>query len=94
MPSIRKMDELGRVVLPANLRNAIGAKKDDSFLITQSGKHTLKLTLKTQKSCMFCSSEEDLAKTNHGYLCKSCFFDLITHIKIEPNNTQGHGETP
>ena len=71
---VRKIDELGRVVLPIELRRTYDlAVKDAIEIYTEDDKIILK---KFQKSCIFCGETEDLIDYKGKTLCSKCLEEL------------------
>lgn len=67
---IRKVDELGRIVLPMEYRKALNIKeRDEVDLILESDKITIQ---KPVLGCHFCNSTVDLVRIGNEYVCKSC----------------------
>lgn len=75
---IRKVDRLGRVVLPIETRRTFGIEEKDSLEILadkDSGHIILK---KAAKVCLKCGTTENLKEIKPGYhLCDSCIKELI-----------------
>ncbi len=70
----RKVDELGRVVLPAEYRNAIGVKKDATVSMTYANDSIIiKLSVPT---CKICHAQQDI--DSDLKICKDC----IEKIKL------------
>ncbi len=67
---IRKVDELGRIVIPAQVRKvfAIGTK-DHLEIFTEGDKIVLS---KFQKNCYFCSSPKDVRSFKGKKVCAGC----------------------
>ncbi len=67
---IRKVDELGRVVIPIEVRNQfnIAVKDPVEIYVTES---TIVLK-KFQQSCIFCENTENLVEYNDKLICKDC----------------------
>ena len=55
---VRKVDELGRVVLPIELRRTLGIEEKDPLEIYMDGPSIV--LRKYQVSCVFCDSEKDI----------------------------------
>ena len=71
---IRKVDELGRVVLPAEIRQAMGIQCKDSLEIyTNADSIVLR---KYQQSCIFCGRDEDLTLYLDKRICPACLEKL------------------
>lgn len=71
---VRKVDELGRVVIPIELRRTMGIEEKDALEIyVDDEKIILK---KYEPACVFCNSA-DLVQTYKGKLvCRECAHDL------------------
>lgn len=67
---VRKIDELGRVVLPIELRRTYDlAVRDSIEIYTEDDKIILK---KFQRSCIFCGESEDLIEYKGKTVCAKC----------------------
>ncbi len=67
---VRKLDDLGRIVLPIELRRLLDLEVGSSIEIyTDNDSIVLK---KYQPSCIFCGGEGDLKQYNNRSLCKGC----------------------
>lgn len=72
---VRKMDPLGRVVLPRELRKTMNIDKDTPLEIyTDENKIVLKIY---KPGCTFCDSMDNLAQYMDKYICKSCRIALL-----------------
>ena len=70
MSITRKIDELGRFVLPVETRKSLGIDEKVELRISVDGN---KIILeKTIQSCFVCGSEEDLLENNGRHLCSIC----------------------
>ena len=67
----RKMDELGRVVLPRELRNELSLNTGDTLAMKCDGSSiTLK---KKSRTCLLCGSGEDIIElSNRSMVCANC----------------------
>ena len=71
---VRKMDELGRIVLPIELRNKLDiGPKDPIEIFTDGDKIILK---KYQPSCILCGSLDENVLINEKRVCKKCIEKL------------------
>ena len=71
---IRKIDELGRIVLPIELRRTLDiCEKDALEIYTDSDMIILK---KYQPACIFCGDARDVATYKGKLVCKSCLNEL------------------
>lgn len=67
---IRKVDELGRIVLPIELRRNLDIEERDCLEIYLDGEKII--LQKYEPACIFCGSSRDL-KTYHGKnVCRDC----------------------
>ncbi len=70
----RTVDELGRIVLPIELRRSFGIDiKDPIEIYTDDDKIILK---KFQRTCVFCGSPEDIVLFNDKAICPDCLKKL------------------
>jgi len=67
---MRKLDELGRVVIPTDYRRQLGwQEKDDIEMIVTDNSIVLK---KAIDGCMFCKSAINLVKMGNCCICRDC----------------------
>lgn len=67
---VRKIDELGRIVLPMSLRTTFDIKEKDSLeIFTEGNKIILQ---KYQPSCIFCNNADEVVLFEGKRLCKAC----------------------
>ncbi len=66
----RKVDELGRIVLPMELRNKLGIAEKDSLEIFLDGSSII--LKKYNPNCIFCGSSKDLFSYNDKLICSKC----------------------
>ena len=67
---VRKVDELGRIVLPSELRKSLGIDVKDSLEIYTSGDSVI--LKKYLPSCIFCGEANDITVFKNKNVCKSC----------------------
>ncbi len=70
----RKVDELGRVVLPIEMRRTLDISEKDALEIYVEGENII--LRKHQESCIFCDSTKDLVNFNGRNVCKACIEKL------------------
>ena len=71
---VRQVDELGRVVLPKELRNTMDiAIKDPLEIYIDENKILLK---KYQPGCVFCNSAKDVSNFKGKNICPECKHSL------------------
>ena len=73
---IRRVDELGRVVIPIELRNQFGILEKDPIEIYVDGS-TIVLK-KYVPNCIFCGSDKDLSQYRDKQICKKCINKIST----------------
>ena len=70
----RKIDELGRIVLPIELRRSLNiGEKDALEIYVEDEKIILK---KYKQACAFCSSDENIIEFKGKYVCADCITQL------------------
>jgi AbrB family transcriptional regulator, transcriptional pleiotropic regulator of transition state genes len=67
---VRKIDELGRIVLPSELRRVFGIREGDELEISVDGNRVI--LEKRQDVCLFCSAEDGLITFEGRTVCRSC----------------------
>ena len=70
----RQIDELGRMVLPKELRRAFGIDVKDSLEIFTDGNRII--LQKYQPACMFCSTADDTVLFKDHRICRACLDEL------------------
>lgn len=71
---VRKIDELGRLVLPIEIRKQMDIKEKDSIeIFVDDGKIILK---KYEPSCVFCNSIGDMVYYSGKLICRDCLAKL------------------
>lgn len=71
---VRKVDELGRIVLPIELRRTLDIAEKDALEIYVEGS-TIVLK-KHQPACIFCDSACDVITYKGKMVCASCVQEL------------------
>lgn len=67
---IRKVDELGRVVIPIELRNKLEIQEKDPIEIYVEGSSVI--LKKYQPNCIFCGNNKELAEYKDKLICSKC----------------------
>ena len=67
---VRKVDELGRVVIPIELRRTLEIEEHDPLEIAMEEDRIV--LRKYQPTCIFCSPAEDLIDYRNKRICRSC----------------------
>ncbi|MBE6706524.1 MAG: AbrB/MazE/SpoVT family DNA-binding domain-containing protein [Ruminococcaceae bacterium] len=67
---VRQVDELGRIVIPREIRTVFDIKPKDSLeIFTDDDKIVLR---KYAPSCIFCENTDDVIYFNGRRVCKNC----------------------
>ena len=78
MGMVRKLDNLGRIVLPAELRKQFNiADKDSIEIFTEEYRIILK---KKINSCVFCNTADETKQFNGKIVCRNCIQKLTELI--------------
>ncbi len=72
----RKVDDLGRIVLPVELRRLHGIKTGDALEISVDGDAIV--LRKLYQGCIFCGSAEALSDYRGRAVCPNCADELAT----------------
>jgi transcriptional pleiotropic regulator of transition state genes len=71
---VRKVDELGRIVLPIELRRTLGIDiKDAIEIYVDNSTIVLK---KYEPTCVFCGESENVTNYKDKIVCKSCIEEM------------------
>jgi len=71
---VRKVDELGRIVIPIELRNKLDiAIKDPIEIFVDGSSIILK---KYEPNCIFCGNSKDLSSYKDKLVCSKCLTKL------------------
>ena len=75
---VRKVDELGRIVLPTELRTLLNINERDSIeIFTDNDKIILQ---KYQPACVFCNNANDIIYFNGKRVCAECIEKLKNQL--------------
>ncbi|MBR5539469.1 MAG: AbrB/MazE/SpoVT family DNA-binding domain-containing protein [Clostridia bacterium] len=67
---VRKVDDLGRIVMPIELRRRLDISPGDPVEILLNG--TTVVISKYSQACIFCSGKEELTEFSGKLVCKKC----------------------
>ena len=71
---IRKVDELGRIVLPIELRRTLGiAVHDEMEIYIENDQVILR---KYEHSCVFCTATQNLVQYKGKFVCNKCIYNF------------------
>ena len=71
---VRKVDELGRIVLPIELRRNLDIEIKDPVEIYVDG--DMIILKKYQASCLFCGNAKDVVSVHGKNVCKDCLAEM------------------
>lgn len=74
---VRKVDELGRVVLPIELRRSLDIGERDSLEIYLDGNRIV--LQKSEEDCVFCGSSFGLSAYRGKNVCRECLRGLFKY---------------
>lgn len=78
---VRKVDELGRIVLPKELRMTLNInEKDPLEIFVNESEIVLK---KYEPACIFCDNVENIINYKGHNVCKSCLHKLADELNRE-----------
>lgn len=75
---VRRLDELGRIVLPMELRKTLDLKVRDSIEIT-ADKGSIILR-KYSPACVFCGKDTKVADFKGKNVCSKCLQEIKTQL--------------
>ena len=71
---VRKIDELGRLVVPKEMRKALDINCNDPVEITNEGDRII--LRKHLPRCIFCAADTELLSVKGKKICKSCLNEI------------------
>ena len=71
---VRKVDELGRVVIPIELRRTLDIAEKDSLEIYVDGEQII--LKKYSPACLFCGQAKDVTVFKSKNICPACLDEL------------------
>ena len=71
---VRKVDQLGRIVLPAELRRTFKIKEGDDIEIYTEGEQIV--LQKYRPACIFCGEVSNVSIYKGKRICKNCLMEL------------------
>ncbi|MBU3102961.1 AbrB/MazE/SpoVT family DNA-binding domain-containing protein [Clostridium gasigenes] len=71
---VRRVDNLGRIVLPKELRRTLDIKEKDPLEIYVEGE--MIILKKYEPACIFCGEANDITEFKGKRICKKCKSDL------------------
>ena len=71
---VRKIDTVGRIVLPIELRRTMGIEVKDALEIYVDGDHIV--LKKYEPSCVFCGNAKDIQTIHGKNVCSNCITEM------------------
>jgi len=71
---VRKVDELGRVVIPIELRRTLSIGEKDALEIFVDGSHII--LKKYEPACIFCGQAKDIKNFKGKNICPDCIQEI------------------
>ncbi|ALR90257.1 AbrB/MazE/SpoVT family DNA-binding domain-containing protein [Clostridium butyricum] len=71
---VRKVDELGRIVLPTELRRSLDIAEKDALEIYVDGEQVI--LKKYEPACVFCGEARDISNYKGKNICSECMKDI------------------
>lgn len=71
---VRKVDELGRIVIPIELRRTLDIGEKDSLEIYVDRNHII--LKKYEPACVFCGNSKDITTFKDKNICKTCLLEI------------------
>ncbi|HHV46255.1 MAG TPA: AbrB/MazE/SpoVT family DNA-binding domain-containing protein [Tissierellia bacterium] len=71
---VRKVDRLGRVVIPIELRRNLDIEEKDALEIFIDGEHIV--LKKYAPACIFCGQAKDVTTFKNKNICPSCLKEI------------------
>lgn len=78
---VRHIDELGRIVIPKEMRRTLEINAEDPVEIRLEGDRVI--LSKYQKSCIFCGSEAETAAYKGKIVCRACLTEMSRAVDAE-----------
>lgn len=86
---VRKIDELGRIVLPSEIRKVFGIHEGDQLDISVDGERII--LEKRTDVCLFCNAEKPTIEYKGRRVCEDCAAELgeasRTEIRLPDSET-------
>lgn len=67
---VRKLDDLGRLVIPKEIRSVMNINKGDSMEMIQVNNEIV--VRKHSRGCIFCGSDKNVMEFKEIPICKGC----------------------
>lgn len=71
---VRRVDDLGRIVIPMELRRTLGIREHDALSISVDGERIV--LQKYSAACAICGSESDIQVIRERPVCAGCIEEI------------------
>lgn len=71
---VRRVDDLGRIVIPMELRRTLGINVKDPLSISVEGERII--LEKSHDSCVICGSQEAISQIKNRPVCDACVREI------------------
>lgn len=75
---VRRVDELGRVVIPIELRRTMGIGEKDALEIYVDGENII--LKKYEPACIFCGEATNVETFQNKRICRNCISELAAKV--------------
>ncbi len=75
---VRRVDELGRVVIPIELRRTMGIGEKDALEIYVDGENII--LKKYEPACIFCGEATNVETFQNKRICRNCIGELAAKV--------------
>lgn len=76
---VRKIDDLGRIVFPMELRRTMNLKPGDGMEIFTDGETII--LRKYQPACIFCGEANEIVEHKGRKICKGCMEEIKVRVR-------------
>ena len=84
---IRNIDDLGRVVIPKEIRDSLGIEVQVEIFV--DGKCVV--LKKHSTTCIFCGNDENIEEYKGEKICKECFNEIkMNNINFRGDSDESH----
>ena len=72
----KRIDDLGRVVIPKDIRKILGLEKDTPVEVYRDGDAVIIKRFEKEQTCVICGKDDDLVMFKGKCLCQDCVHEL------------------
>ena len=78
---VRRVDELGRIVIPIELRRTLDIAEKDALEIYVDGEQII--LKKYEPSCIFCGEAKGVVNYKGKNVCKNCLEEMSSSVEVK-----------